>query len=85
MIRLQPFHSFIDFRYCAFHRCPCKLIKGKDGNEYLNISIICNDSENEWGKDVTITEGQSEQERKDKVKKNFIGSGKTVYNTDKQF
>ena len=62
-----------------------KLIKGKDGNEYLNISIICNDSENEWGKDVAITEGQSEQERKDKVKKNFIGSGKTVYNTDKQF
>lgn len=62
-----------------------KLIKGKDGNEYLNISIICNDSENEWGKDVTITESQSEQERKDKVKKNFIGSGKTVYNTDKQF
>jgi len=62
-----------------------KLIKGKDGNEYLNISIICNDSENEWGKDVTITEGQSEQERKDKIKKNFIGSGKTVYNTDKQF
>lgn len=62
-----------------------KLIKGKDGNEYFNISIICNDSENEWGKDVTITEGQSEQERKDKVKKNFIGNGKTVYNTDKQF
>jgi hypothetical protein len=62
-----------------------KLIKGKDGNEYLNISIICNDSENEWGKDVTITEGQSEQERKDKVKKNFIGNGKTVYNSDKQF
>lgn len=62
-----------------------KLIKGKDGNEYLNISIICNDSENEWGKDVTITEGQSEQERKNKVKKNFIGNGKTVYNSDKQF
>lgn len=62
-----------------------KLIKGKDGNEYLNISIICNNSENEWGKDVTITEGQSEQERKDKVKKNFIGNGKTVYNTEKQF
>jgi len=60
-----------------------KLIKGKDGNEYLNISIICNDSENEWGKDVSITEGQSEQERKDKVKKNFIGNGKTVYNSDK--
>ena len=62
-----------------------KLIKGKDGNEYLNISIICNDSENEWGKDVSITEGQSEQQRKDKVKKNFIGNGKTVYNSDKQF
>ena len=62
-----------------------KLNKGKDGNEYLNISIICNDSENEWGKDVSITEGQSEQERKDKVKKNFIGNGKTVYNSDKQF
>lgn len=62
-----------------------KLVKGKDGNEYLNISIICNDSENEWGKDVSITEGQSEQERKDKVKKNYIGNGKTVYNSDKQF
>jgi hypothetical protein len=62
-----------------------KLVKGKDGNEYLNISIICNDSENEWGKDVSITEGQSEQERKDKVKKNYLGNGKTVYNSDKQF
>lgn len=62
-----------------------KLIKGKDGNEYLNISIICNDEANQWGKDVSITEGQSEQERKDKVKKNFIGNGKTVYNSDKQF
>ena len=62
-----------------------KLVKGKDGNEYLNISIICNDSENEWGKDVSITEGQSEQERKDKAKKNYIGNGKTVYNSEKQF
>lgn len=62
-----------------------KLIKGKDGNEYLNISIICNDTENEWGKDVSITEGQSEQERKDKVKKNFIGNGKTVYNSESKF
>ena len=62
-----------------------KLVKGKDGNEYLNISIICNDSENEWGKDVSITEGQTEQERKDKVKKNYLGNGKTVYNSDKQF
>jgi len=62
-----------------------KLIKGKDGNEYLNISIICNNEANQWGKDVSIIESQSEQERKDKVKKNFIGNGKTVYNTDKQF
>lgn len=59
-----------------------KLIKGKDGNEYLNISILCNDSANEWGKDVSIVEAQTEQERKDKAKKNFIGNGKTVYNNE---
>ena len=62
-----------------------KLIKGKDGNEYLNISIICNDEANQWGKDVSIIESQSEQERTAKAQKNFIGNGKTVYNSDKQF
>ena len=62
-----------------------KLIKGKDGNEYLNISIICNNEANQWGKDVSIIESQSEQERTAKAQKNFIGNGKTVYNSDKQF
>lgn len=62
-----------------------KLVKGKDGSDYLNISIICNDEANQWGKDVSVIESQSEQERTAKAQKNFIGNGKTVYNSESKF
>lgn len=62
-----------------------KIVQGKNGAEYVNITIIVNDEANQWGKDVSISLEQSKEEREAKAQKTFVGKGKTVYNSDKQF
>jgi hypothetical protein len=59
------------------------VIKGKNGAEYVNITIIVNDEPNQWGKDVSISLEQSKEEREAKVNKTFVGNGKTIYNSNK--
>lgn len=62
-----------------------KIVQGKNGAEYVNITIIVNDEANQWGKDVSISLEQSKEERDAKAQKTFVGQGKTVYNSEKQF
>ena len=56
-----------------------KLIEGKNGAKYYNFDIVVNDEFNQYGKDVSLSQSQSKEEREAKSKKVFIGSGKTVW------
>lgn len=58
------------------------IVKGKNGAEYVNITIMVNDQPNEWGKDVSISLEQSKEQREAKEKKVFVGNGKTIYNSN---
>jgi hypothetical protein len=56
-----------------------KLIEGKNGAKYYNFVIAVNDQPNEYGKDVLLSQSQTKEDREAKVKKTFVGSGKTVW------
>lgn len=58
---------------------------GKNGAEYYDISIILNDQPNQYGQDASITTSQTKDERDAKAKVTYIGNGKTIYNSEKQF
>lgn len=60
-----------------------KIVQGKNGAEYVNITIIVNDEPNQWGKDVSISLEQSKEERESKANKTFVGQGKTIYDSNK--
>lgn len=56
-----------------------KIKQGKNGAKYYNITIMCNDTQDKFGNDVSIVDSQSQQEREAKKPKNYLGNGKTVY------
>jgi len=62
-----------------------RLIIGKkqrgDGTvgKYLNITLQCNDTPDQHGNNVSIWEGQSQEERQQKKPRNFLGNGKVVW------
>jgi hypothetical protein len=60
-----------------------KLYKGKKGT-YLKLTIALNDQEDNYGNTVSCWEEQSEEERKNKDKKNYLGNGKVVWSDDSQ-
>lgn len=60
-----------------------KIVQGKNGAKYVNITIMVNDEPNQWGKDVSIILEQSKEEREAKVAKEYVGNGKVIYGKTK--
>jgi hypothetical protein len=60
-----------------------RIVEGKNGAKYYNISIILNDEKDTYGNDCAITEGQTKEERAAKTKAKYIGNGKVVYDSVK--
>lgn len=58
-----------------------KLIDGKKG-KYLNLTISLNDSTDQYGNNVSVWQGQTEEERKAKSDKNYLGNGKVVWSNN---
>jgi len=56
-----------------------KITEGKNGAKYYNLLISVNDTKNQYGQDVSISENQSKEERESGAKKNYIGNGKTIW------
>lgn len=52
-----------------------KLYNGK----YLNVTISINDSTDQFGNNVSVTESQTKEERDLKTSKRYLGNGKVVY------
>ena len=56
-----------------------KIKDGKNGAKYYDLSIMVNDEPDKYGKDVSVTEPQTKEQRADKVKKVYLGNGKVVW------
>ena len=52
-----------------------KLVQGKNGAEYLNVTIFINDDKNQYGYDVDLVQTQSKQERMAGETKIYLGNG----------
>lgn len=51
----------------------------KNGKKWLSLSIVVNDEPDQYGNTVQISENQSQEERSEKAKKNYLGNGKVVW------
>jgi hypothetical protein len=56
-----------------------KIIEGKNGAKYYNISVFVKDEKDKYDNDVAVATSQSKEERASKEKTNFIGNGRVVY------
>ena len=55
-----------------------KFVAGKKGT-YANLTISVNDQDDAYGNNVSIWEGQTQEEREAKADRNFLGNGKVVW------
>lgn len=60
-----------------------RLKQGKKGQLYLDLTISVDDKTNEYGQNVKAWEGQSQDERKSKEPRNYLGNGKVVFTEGK--
>lgn len=60
-----------------------KFVAGKKGT-YANVTISVNDTEDQYGNNVSLWEGQTQEEREAKADRNFLGNGKVVWDGDSQ-
>lgn len=56
-----------------------KITVGKNGHRYYGITITVFDEPNNYGKDVSITENQTADQRAAKAEKKYLGDGKTIF------
>lgn len=56
-----------------------KFVTGKNGAVYYDFTVSVNDKTNEWGKNVSIYDSQTKEEREAKKDKKFLGSGTVVW------
>lgn len=59
-----------------------KAFKGKSGR-YYDVTITINDESDKFGNNVSVYDTQSKEDRENKVEKNYIGNGKTIWASGK--
>ena len=59
-----------------------KIIEGKKGGKYLNMTVWINDELDQYGNDVSVQQSQSKEEREAKSPKVYLGNGR-VYRSNK--
>lgn len=59
-----------------------RIVVGKNGAQYYNISINVNDEANQYGNNASVTTNQSKEERDAKAPKVYLGNGKTVWSSE---
>lgn len=59
-----------------------RIVEGKNGAKYYNITVILNDTKDKYGNDCSIQQGQTKEERAAKEKAVYIGNGKIVWKSD---
>lgn len=52
-----------------------KIIEGKNGAKYYNLNISVNDSTDQYGNNIQVTEPQTKEQRDAKTPRTFYGNG----------
>ena len=56
-----------------------KLVPGKNGAQFLNLTVAVNDDPDQDGNDVSCWEGQNKEYRQAKMRKNYLGNGRVFW------
>jgi hypothetical protein len=56
-----------------------KIKEGKNSAKYYDLTVIISDEPNQYGKDVSVIEPQTKEERTAKAAKTYLGNGKVLY------
>jgi hypothetical protein len=60
-----------------------QIVEGKNGGKYVNVTLSVNDTEDQYGNNVSLWQSQSKEEREAKANRNFLGNGKKLWSDDK--
>lgn len=58
-----------------------KIVKGKKG-KYYNITAFVSDEEDQFGNNVSVITSQTEEERKNKEERTYLGNGKVAFDSN---
>lgn len=61
-----------------------KIIKGKNGGQYYNLSLWVADEKDQYGNDVSVFDSQTKEQRDAKEKRNFLGNGRVMFGGQQQ-
>lgn len=56
-----------------------RIVVGKNGAKYYNLSVIVNDEKDQYGNDISVTTAQTQEERQAKAQRTFVGNGRVVW------
>jgi hypothetical protein len=59
-----------------------QIVEGKNGGKYVNVTLSVNDTEDQYGNNVSLWQSQSKEEREAKVNRVFLGNGKKLWSDD---
>ncbi len=60
-----------------------KIIEGKNGAKYYNLNVSINDTTDQYGNNIQVTEPQTKEQRDDKEPRTFYGNGKVFWTDGK--
>ena len=59
-----------------------QIVEGKNGGKYVNVTLSVNDTEDQYGNNVSLWQSQTKEERESKANRNFLGNGKKLWSDD---
>ena len=60
-----------------------KIVNGKNGQKYYNLSLSVNDLSDNYGNNIQVTEPQSKEQRDLKEPRTFYGNGRVIWTDGK--
>lgn len=60
-----------------------KIVEGKNGAKYYNISLSVSDTTDQYGNNVQVTNPQTKEQRDAKEPRSFLGNGKVNWTDGK--
>lgn len=60
-----------------------KIVNGKNGQKYYNLSLSVNDLSDNYGNNIQVTEPQTKEQRELKEPRTFYGNGRVIWTDSK--
>ncbi len=61
-----------------------KIIEGKNGAKYYNLTIELKDEKDQYGNDLSAWTTLTKEEREAKTNRTYLGNGKVVYSSNNE-